>query len=61
MLKIISHEGFTKGKAEIKTAELVLTALLLPLKCDHSFQAGISLSCTELYWVQFSSVTWLIT
>lgn len=31
MLKIISHGGFTKGKAKIKTVELVLTALLLPL------------------------------
>ena len=35
-MKIISHGGFTEGKAKIKTVELVLAALLLPLTYDHS-------------------------
>lgn len=66
MLKIFWHGVFTKRKAKMKKKKreremgLVLMALfLLPIH-DHSFQANIFLSHTQLNWGQFYSASCLI-
>lgn len=46
--------GITKRKAKIRC---IITTLLLPPVHDHSFQADILLSRTQLCWVQFYSIT----